>query len=141
MKISLFAKSILLVLVASLTGCSSNEDPESTTQELISFSFVHEAIANASEQNFEKENLPVWLTEFIYNLKPDNSRNVAAFQTKWKGEVVYYVYDEYFSCLLCTIFKSDGKKLNWSEQDFDKFWKSEPYWEIIYLSKSKIHDL
>lgn len=141
MRINLFAKSLLLVLVAILTGCSSNEDPEYTNPELISLSFLHEAIAKASKQNFEKEDLPVWLTEFIHNLKPDNGRNVAAFQAKWKGEVVYYVYDDYFSCIACATFKSDGEKLDWSDNDFYEFWESPLNWEIIYLSKSKIHDI
>lgn len=138
MKINIWIKSIFLVFVAVLTGCSSNEDPENTTLDIVSISFVHEAIANASEMNFEKENLPVWLTEFIHNLEPDNGRDVAAFQAKWKGEVVYYVYDDFFSCILCTTFKSDGKKFE-SNNDFVEFWKSEPDWEIIYLSKGKFH--
>lgn len=138
MKINIWIKSIFLVFVAVLTGCSSNEDPENATLDIVSISFVHEAIANASEMNFEKENLPAWLTEFIHNLEPDNGRDVAAFQAKWKGEVVYYVYDDFFSCILCTTFKSDGKKFE-SNNDFVEFWKSEPDWEIIYLSKGKFH--
>lgn len=129
----------MLGCIAFLIGCSQ-EDPENATPEIVSISFVHEAIANASEKNFEKENLPVWLTEFIHDLKPDNGRDVAAFQTRWKGEVVYYVYDDYFSCLLCTTFKSDGRKFE-SNKDFVEFWESEPDWEIIYLNKSKIHDI
>lgn len=136
-----FVKSILVALVAVLTGCGNEESLDNTTLENVSLSFVHEAIANASEMNFEQENLPGWLTEYIHNLMPDNARDVAAFQAKWKGEVVYYVYDDYFSCMLCTTFKSDGEKLDGSNNDFFEFWNSSPDWEIIYLSKSKIHDL
>ena len=139
MKINLFAKSLMLILAVALAGCSSNEDPEYITSELVSLSCLHEAIAKSSKQNFEKDNLPVWLTEFIHSLKPDNGRDVAAFQTKWKGEVVYYVYDEYFSCIACATFKSDGEKLDWSDNDFYELWESPLNWEIIYLSKSKIH--
>lgn len=137
MNINLFAKGIMLIMVAALTGCISNEDPENETLEVVSISFVHEAIANAPEPNFEKENLPVWLTEYIYNLKPDNVRDVAAFQAKWKGEYVYYVYDGYSSCIRCDIFKSDGRR-DWTKKDFYEFWKSEPDWELIYLSKYSI---
>ncbi|MCM1490125.1 MAG: hypothetical protein NC095_04790 [Muribaculum sp.] len=136
-----FVKSILVVLVAVLAGCAKEESPENETLESVSLSFVHEAIANASEKNFEKENLPAWLTEYIHGLRPDNFRNVAAFQTKWKGEIVYYVYDDYFSCLLCTTFKSDGEKFDGSDNDFYAFWNSPRDWDIVYLSKSKIHDL
>lgn len=139
-----FVKSILVILVAVLAGCAkeeSLENEESLELESISLSFVREAIANASEKNFEKENLPAWLTEYIHGLKPDNIRDVAAFQTKWKGEILYYVYDDYFSCLLCTTFKSDGEKLDGSDNDFYDFWNSPRDWDLVYLSKSKIHDL
>ena len=140
MKLSLFAQSILLVVVAAFTGCSS-EDPETTTPDGISISFVHEAIAGASEPNYEKEDLPVWLTEYIYSLKPDNIRDVAAFQSKWKGEAVYYVYDDYHSCITCSTFKSDGEMFDWTKTDPKKFWQSVSNWEMIYLSKSKIHGI
>lgn len=141
MNINLFTKSILLVLVVMLPGCKNEESPENTTLESVSLSFVTEAIANSSEKNFEKENLPGWLTEYIHHLKPDNDRDVAAFQAKWKGEVIYFVYDCYSSCLLCDTFKSDGKKFDGSNKDFFEFWNSSPDWEIIYLSKSNLHDL
>lgn len=140
MTIKLFAKGILILLVVALIGCNSNEDPENSTLDVVSLSFVQEAIKNASENNFEKENLPVWLSEYLHNLKPDNIRDVAAFQTKWKGEYIYYVYDEYSSCLLCATYKFDGSKFN-SNNNFVDFWNSEPEWEIIYLRKSIIHDL
>lgn len=140
MTIKLFAKSILLLLVVALIGCTSIEDPKDSTLEGVSFSFVWEAIANATENNFEKENLPVWLKEYINNLAPDNIRDVAAFQTKWKGETVYYVHDQYSSCLLCATFKSDGSKFH-SDNNFVEFWNSKPNWEMIYLRKSILHDL
>ena len=140
MKINFFVKSMLLVFVALLTGCRSNEDPENSTLNGVSFSFVLEAIANASENNFQQENLPVWLLDFVLNLKQDDIQDVAAFRSKWRGEDIYYVYDGYSSCLLCNTFKSDGRKFE-SNNDFVEFWNSAPHWELIYLSKSKIHDI
>lgn len=141
LSMQLLAKWILLFTIAVLTGCNKNEDLKDKSLETVSLSFVHEAISNAPEKNFEKENLPVWLTDFIHNLKPDNGRDVAAFQTQWKGEVIYYVYDDFFSCLLCTTFKSNGEKFDASTNNFFEFWASEQDWEMVYLSKSKIHDL
>ena len=137
----IIVKSILLVLIAVFAGCGNEEGPENTTYEMAPFYLLHDAIANSSEMSFEKENLPEWLTEYIFSLKPDNGRDVAAFQAKWKGEDIYYVYDEYFSCLMCSTFHSNGEQFDWTENDPEKFWKSAKDWEIIYLSKSKIHDL
>lgn len=138
MKIHVSLISIMLVLTAVFAGCSSIEDPENNNLESASLSFVYDAIAKASEHNFEKENLPGWLTEFIYNLEPNNERNVAAFQTTSKGEVIYYVYDEYFSCQMCATFKSNGEKVDWSSKDSDDFFKSTKHWELIYLNKRNL---
>ncbi len=123
MNIRLFAKSLLLALVAVLAGCSSNEEPEDANNYVISISFVADAIKNAPEPNYEKANLPEWLTEFIYDLKPDNIRDVAAFQGIWKGEVIYCVYDQFSSTFLRAIFNSDGQKVNWSEKEYAEFWR------------------
>lgn len=131
-------KAIFPLMVILLAGCSSEESLEHTTH--ISLSFVREAINNTSEKNFEKENLPEWLIEYIHHLKPDNARDVAAFQKEWNGEVVYYVYDEYSSCLLCAVFNSNGDKFDRVNNNFVEFWESSPGWEIIYLSKSIFHD-
>ncbi len=140
MNIRLFAKSLLFALVAVLSGCS-NEEPEDANNYVISISFVADAIKNAPEPNYEKANLPEWLTEFIYDLKPDNIRDVAAFQGIWKGEVIYCVYDQFSSTFLRAIFNSDGQKVNWSEKEYAEFWRSEIDWECVFLSKSKLHYL
>ncbi len=141
MNIKLITKSLLLALVAVLAGCSSNEEPEDANNYVISISFVADAIKNAPEPNYEKANLPEWLTEFIYDLHPDNIRDVAAFQGIWKGEVIYCVYDQFSSTFLRAIFNSDGQKVNWSEKEYAEFWRSEIDWECVFLSKSKLHDL
>ncbi len=134
-------KAILSVLVVMVAGCTKDESSENSTLNGVSFSFVFEAIANTSENNFQQENLPVWLLDFVLNLKQDDIQDVAAFRARWRGEDIYYVYDSYSSCLLCNTFKSDGEKFGTSNNDFFEFWNSAPNWELIYLSKSKIHDL
>ncbi len=134
-------KAILSVLVVMLAGCTNDESSENSTLNGVSLSFVFEAFANASENNFQQENLPVWLLDFVLNLKQDDIQDVAAFRAKWRGEDIYYVYDCYSSCLLCNTFKSDGEKFGTSNNDFFEFWNSAPHWELIYLSKSKFHDL
>lgn len=135
MNIRLFTKGILLALVAILTECSDEANPENTLFESMPLSMVDKAIANANGQVLETENLPEWLSDYIDNMKPDNMRNVAAFQGKWKGESVYYVYDDLFSCILCATFNSDGVAIDWSKTDSKDFWKSSTDWEIVYLSK------
>lgn len=141
MNMKFFATSILLVIVAVLTGCSSNESPEDETIEIVPLTLLSEAIADPSVVTVEKEELPVWLSDYIDSLKPDNFRDVAAFHAKWKGEDVYYVHDAFSSCLLCATFHSNGEKINWSEINPAEFFKSAADWKIIYLSKSKIHDI
>lgn len=141
MSMKILLKAILSVLVVMLAGCTNDESSEDSTLNGVSFSFVPEAIANASENNFQQENLPVWLLDFVLNLKQDDIQDVAAFRAKWRGEDIYYVYDTYSSCLLCNTFKSDGEKFGTSNNDFFEFWNSAPHWELIYLNKSKLHDL
>lgn len=141
MNIKFFLQTILSILVVILAGCTSEESSENLKLEGVAFSFVLEAIDNASENEFQQDNLPDWLHDFVLNLKQDDIQDVVAFQTKWKGEVIYFVYDTYSSCLLCNTFKSNGEKFGSSNNEFFEFWNSAPYWELIYLSKSKIHDL
>lgn len=138
MNINLFVKSILLILALALTGCGKDERLENTIPESEQLLLVNNALANASEKDIEKKDMPMWLSEFIDSLEPDNLRNVAAYQANWKGEVVYYVTDDYFSCVFCTTFKSDGERFDWSEIDPKEFWESATDWECIFLSPFKI---
>ena len=141
MKRNLFVKSILLVLVATLTGCNSEENSENTLSESEQFILVRKALAKAPEQIAEEEDLPEWLSEFIDSLAPDNIRKVAAYQARWNGEDVYYVWDEYFSCFTCATFTADGRRFDWSEIDSKEFWESATDWKCIYMHKSKILDI
>lgn len=139
-----FVKGILVVLVTLLAGCAKEESLENETLESFSLSFVREAIANASEKNFEIQDLPEWLIEYVFHLDPNSEGIVSVFQTKWKGEVVYYIsyiYDAYSSRMLCSIFMSNGEKFDGPKYNLIEFWNSSPNWELIYLSKNKIHDL
>lgn len=141
MKINLFVKSILLVLVATLTGCNSEENSENTISESEQLLLVRKALAKAPEQIAEEEDLPEWLSEFVYTLTQDDARKVMVYQAKWKEEDVYYVYDMYASCLMCSTFKSDGDRIDWSETDLWEFWESATDWKCIYMHKSKILDI
>ncbi|MBD5420733.1 MAG: hypothetical protein HDR47_05840, partial [Bacteroides sp.] len=121
MKRNLFVKSILLVLVATLTGCNSEENSENTLSESEQFILVRKALAKAPEQIAEEEDLPEWLSEFVNTMTMDDIREVAAYQAKWEGEDIYYVFDSYASCLMCSTFKSDGDRIDWSEIDSKEF--------------------
>lgn len=126
-----------------LTGCARDESMENSTLGQGSLSFVHEAIGNASEKNFEIQDLPEWLIEYVFQLDPNNTGIVSVFQTKWKGEVLYYIsyiYDAYSSRMLCAIFMSNGEKFDGPKYNLIEFWNSSPDWELIYLSKNKILD-
>lgn len=141
MKRNLFVKSILLVLVAVLTGCNSEENPENTLSESEQLLLVRKALAKAPEQIAEEEGLPEWLSEFIDTLAPDDMRKVAVYQARWNEENVYYVWDDYFSCLTCSTFKADGQRFDWSEINPKEFWESATDWKCIYLCKNKITDI
>ena len=80
MKRNLFVKSILLLLVATLTGCNSEENPENTLSESEQFILVRKALAKAPEQIAEEEDLPEWLSEFVNTMTMDDIREVAAYQ-------------------------------------------------------------
>ncbi|MBD5261730.1 MAG: hypothetical protein HDS38_06325 [Bacteroides sp.] len=141
MKRNLFVKSILLVLVAILTGCNSEENPENTISESEQLLLVRKALAKAPEQIAEEEDLPEWLSEFVNTMTMDDIRDVAAYQAKWEGEDIYYVFDSYASCLMCSTFKSDGDRIDWSKTDLWEFWESATDWKCIYRHKSKILDI
>lgn len=141
MNLKNLAKSILLALVVVLTGCEGEKSLENTLSEPEQLRLVREALADVPEQIVEKENLPEWLSEFIDNLAPDNIRDVAVFQGNFKGEQVYYVYDGFFSCIMCSTFKSDGETFDWSKNDSEEFWKSTADWKCIYISKSNINSI
>ena len=141
MKRNLFVKSILLVLVAILTGCNSEENPENTISESEQLLLVRKALAKAPEQIAEEEGLPEWLSEFVNTMTMDDIRDVAAYQAKWEGEDIYYVFDSYASCLMCSTFKSDGDRIDWSKTDLWEFWESATDWKCIYRHKSKILDI
>ena len=141
MKRNLFVKSILLVLVAILTGCNSEENPENTLSESEQLLLVRKALAKAPEQIAEEEDLPEWLSEFVNTMTMDDIRDVAAYQAKWEGEDIYHVFDSYASCLMCSTFKSDGERIDWSETDVVEFWESATDWKCIYRHKSKILDI
>ena len=141
MKRNLFVKSILLVLVATLTGCNSEENSENTISESEQFILVRKALAKAPEQIAEEEDLPEWLSEFVNTMTMDDIREVAAYQAKWEGEDIYYVFDSYASCLMCSTFTADGDRIDWSEVDSKEFWKSATDWKCIYMHKSKILDI
>lgn len=142
MNMKLFARSITLVLAAAFAGCGSDEPPEITQSGPVTL--IQNAIESDVDLNTTTENLPGWLSEYIEDLRPDNTRDVAAFQGKWKGKDVYYVSDAYSSCFMCATFWSDGGKVNWSdydEKDIYGFWESSTDWKCIYLSKAKYHDV
>lgn len=137
MNIKVFAKSMALVVIAVLTGCSSKDSSEYELSGSEQLRLVRKALDGAPEE-VREESLPVWLSEFIDSLEPDNMREVAVYRAIWKDETVYYVYDGYFSCIMCTTFKSDGKRFDWSKIDPVEFWETSTDWECIYLSKFKI---
>lgn len=137
MDIKLLVKSILLIMAAALSGCGGDESSDITLPETEQVRLVEEMFANAPEQIIEKENLPVWLSEFIDSLAPDNGRDTAAYQAQWKGEDVYYVYDGFSSCIMCFTFHSDGGQFDWSKIDTKDFWESTTGWKCIYISKNK----
>lgn len=141
MTIKLFAKSILLVLFTALTSCISDDRMDNTLTESEQLSLVRKALANAPEQIIEKKDLPLWLSEFIDNLRPDEERDVMVFKGKWEEDVVYYVFDAYFSCIMCSTFKSNGEIFDWSKYDTNEFWESTTDWKCIYQSKRKFNDL
>lgn len=137
MKISLFAKTILLLLSLVLVGCSTEEGTENTVVDPVEI--VRKAIRNTPKQDIENSDLPAWLSEFIDIRTPDDIRDLAAIKGNWKGEDVYYVYDSFSSCIYCFTFNSEGEKFDWSKIDSDDFWKSATDWKCVYLNKSKIH--
>lgn len=157
----LLAKSITLVLAAAFTGCTSDDAPEitypesgpvSSSDEALEITYpesgpvslIQKAIESGVDLNTSTKNLPGWLSEYIDDRGPDNIRDVAAFQGKWKGKDVYYVFDAFSSCFMCATFWSDGGKVNWSEydeKDIYEFWESSTDWKCIYLSKAKYHDI
>lgn len=135
-------KTILSVLLVILTGCASDQSSErNALSESEQLAFLQKLIAKAPKHIAERENLPEWLSQFIDNLAPDNTREVAAYQAIWKGEVVYYVSDQFFSCIMCSTFTSEGEIIDWSINNSDDFLKSSTDWECIYLSKNNFHDL
>lgn len=134
-----FRKIMLLVLVAVIAGCSSDDPENKYSESEQNYTLVKE-LANAPIQIIEKGDLPKWLSDLIDGLKPDNMRTVAVYQGKWKGEDVYYVHDDFFSSIGLAIFRSDGKHIDGSENDSNEFWKSATDWKCIYLSKFKISD-
>lgn len=133
MNMRLFAKSILLILVAVLTGCGS-DDPETDSGMIVGKDF-----ANVPQQIVEKEELPVWLSEYIDGLHLDGMREIFVYQCKWKGEDIYYVHDTYSSCMLCSTFKSDGEIFDWEKESPDDFWKLSTDWKCIYLIRNFLH--
>lgn len=139
MNMKIFCKSMCLVLVAVITGCS-NDDPENMYSESEQNYTLVKELANAPIEIIEKGDLPTWLSDLIDGLKPDNMRTVAVYQGKWKGEDVYYVHDDFFSSTGLATFRSDGKHIDWSENDSNEFWKSSKDWKCIYLSKYKYLD-
>lgn len=54
MNSNLFVKSILLVLVALLTGCSSYEQPENMISESEQLLLVSNALSDVSKKDIEK---------------------------------------------------------------------------------------
>lgn len=133
-------KNILTVLVLVLAGCADNEHSESTLSESEQREKIQKLLAKAPKHIAERDDIPVWLSEFIDALEPDNSREVAAYRANWKGAVVYYVSDEYFSCIMCTTFDSDGEQLDWARINPKEFLESATDWECIYFSNSKFKD-
>ncbi len=137
MKINLFAKTILLLLSLVLAGCSAEERTENTVTDPVEI--VRKAIRNTPQQDIANADLPVWLSEFIDSRASYDIRDLAAIKGNWKGEDVYYVYDEFSSCLACFTFNSKGEQFDWSKIDTEKFWESVTDWKCIYLRKRNIH--
>lgn len=130
MNLKLFAKSILLVLVAVLAGCSSNESQEDSISNLEEIILIQESLANAPEQIMAKEDIPVWISE-RFSLE-DTTRRMAVYQGHWNRESVYFVQDSYFSQFTGKTFNSHGEYLYWPMDDYKKLWKSAKDWKCIY---------
>lgn len=142
MQMKFLLKTILSVLLVILAGCADDQSSkEDTLSESEQFALLQKLTAKAPKHLAERENLPQWLSQYIDHLEPDNLREVAAYRAIWKGEVVYYVSDQYFSCIMCSTFTSDGETIDWSINNSDDFLKSSTDWECIYLSEFKYHDL
>lgn len=140
MSMKILIKIFLAVWIVILSGCSRDERSEHILSEAEQLSGIQALLAKAPKNIAEREDLPEWLSQFIDNLAPDNTREVAAYKAKWKGEVIFYVSDEYSSCIMCSTFKSNGEIIDWSINDTFDFLNSSTDWECIYLSKSKYND-
>jgi hypothetical protein len=82
--------------------------------------------------------IPEWLSDKIQVIETsyreqESIAHVRIYQGEWKERRIYYIYDNFSSCLLCETYYEEGEKIVWvSEQLSNDFQGSTKNWRLIY---------
>lgn len=96
-------------LCALFVACTDTPVQEGVNDEADFF----EILESAPEEIVSRGDFPGWLDAKIdlHADKHDATVNVKIFKGKWKGKVVYFIYDWLSSCLLCDVYWENGEKI------------------------------
>jgi len=120
--------SLLLLFFLTFIGCKDNEKVNDVEDMFLT--------RLRSAPLVEGEDLPDWLSFKIEEIErqaaPKSLTQIRIYQGEWENEVVYFITNDFYSCLFCEIYYKNGEHIALNSTNVNEFSITSSSWTYIY---------
>ncbi|MDO8930188.1 MAG: hypothetical protein Q7W54_14530 [Bacteroidota bacterium] len=118
-------KIIPFIFMILFCACSENEY---SVEEKLS-----EKMNSATSDIILVAEMPDWLQIKIHDIEKIPLVEAKAYQCEWKNQTVYFIYNNFNSCLMCDAYHTDGNKIIFKDDgESDDFTSTSKNWKLIW---------
>ena len=91
---------------------------------------------SSTTELLSKEDIPIWLAEKTSEIEKTVPPMAIykVYQCNWRSKTIFFIYNNFSSCLLCDTYYDDGKKVEWQKTaDSEDFINNSTRWKCIYV--------
>jgi hypothetical protein len=120
-------KKLTLLLLLMILFCTCSENEYSAEEKL------SEKMNSAASDIILVEEMPDWLQIKIHDIEKMPLVEARAYQCEWENQTVYYIYNNFNSCLTCDAYHADGNKITFEDDsESDDFTSISKNWKLIW---------
>ncbi|MDR3226433.1 MAG: hypothetical protein LBT56_02025 [Prevotellaceae bacterium] len=132
-KIILQITAILLIMAGSF-ACG-NDDKKLSNEDAANAFFMK--LESLSLSNINENNFPEWLSIKIDEIETIHSVEISVIKIKilqgeWNKRIVYFITNNFSSCLFCEVYYEDGEQEMFEENNNEDFCIKSKNWKLVY---------
>ena len=90
-------------------------------------------MTSASSDIILIEGMPDWLQIKIHDIEKTPLVEAKAYQCEWENQTVYFIYNNFNSCLMCDTYYTNGNKIAFEDDvESDDFISTSKNWKLIW---------